>query len=52
VAARLGLDPTTIARLEARGHLSRLALTDAQIRNRLYRAHLAYMARASRSPSR
>jgi hypothetical protein len=43
VAARLGIDLTTIGRLEARGHLYRLALTDGEIGKRLYRAHLAYL---------
>jgi hypothetical protein len=41
VAARLGFDATTIRRLEACGYLSRLALTDAELRERLYHAHLA-----------
>ena len=41
VAARLGLDETTIRRLQARGYLGRLALTEAEISERLYRAHLA-----------
>ena len=49
VAARLGLDEPTIGRLEARGHLGRLALTEPQIRARLYCAHLAFLlARAGR----
>jgi hypothetical protein len=43
VAARLGLDEPTIRRLEARRHLNRLALTEPQIRARLYHAHLAYL---------
>ena len=43
VAARLGLDEPTIGRLEARGHLRRLALTEPQIRARLYCAHLAFL---------
>jgi hypothetical protein len=42
VAAGLGIDEATIFGLEARGHLERLALTEAEIRERLYRAHLAY----------
>ena len=42
VAARLGLDATTIGRLQERGHLSRLALTEPEIRERLYRAYLLY----------
>jgi hypothetical protein len=43
VAARLGLDERTITRLGARGYLCRLALTEPQIRARLYHAHLAYL---------
>ena len=45
VAARLGLDPATIARLEARGFLTRFAFTEQEIRERLYRAHVANMLR-------
>lgn len=40
-AARLGLDDTTIARAQARGHLDRLSLAEPQIRERPYRQHLA-----------
>jgi hypothetical protein len=43
VAARLGLDEPTIRRLQARGYLSRLALTEPEIRERLYQAHLRYL---------
>jgi hypothetical protein len=43
MAARLGFDEATIARLQARGHLERLALSEAKIRERIYRAHLAYL---------
>jgi hypothetical protein len=43
VAARLGLDETTIARLRGHGQLERLALTQPEIGERLYRAHLAYL---------
>jgi hypothetical protein len=46
VAARLGLDATTIRRLEACGYLSRLALMEAEISERLYRAHLCYVQSA------
>lgn len=49
VAARLGLDETTIARLQARGQLERLALTQPEIREHLYRAHLAYLHAQRRS---
>lgn len=48
VAARLGLDGTTIHRLQARGHLPRLALTEPEIRKRLYHAHLAEVQRDAR----
>ena len=50
VAARLGLDKTTIARLQANGHLTRLALSESAIRARLYRAHLDYMHRLGARP--
>src|SRR6266511_4206087 len=43
IAMRLGFDPLTIARLGSRGHLHRLALTEAEIRRRLYRAHRTYL---------
>jgi hypothetical protein len=43
VAARLGLAETTIDRLQARGLLSRLAVTEREIRERLYRAHVAHV---------
>jgi hypothetical protein len=41
VAVRLGFDEATIRRLHARGHLSRLVLTEPEIRERLYHAHVA-----------
>lgn len=43
VALRLGFEPITIDRLRSRGHLSKLALTEAEIHRRLYRAHRAYL---------
>jgi len=43
VAIRLGFEPVTIARLRSGGHLSKLALTQAEIRRRLYRAHRRYL---------
>jgi hypothetical protein len=52
VAARLGLDETTIRRLEARGYLSRLALSEPQIRARLYDAHLAHLHPQARGQTR
>jgi len=48
VALRLGLGEATIRRLQARGYLRRLALSEPEIRERLYRAHLAYLREASR----
>jgi hypothetical protein len=45
VATRLGLDEATIARLETRGHLTRLEVTEREIRERLFRAHLAHLLR-------
>ncbi len=50
VAARLGLDEATMARLRARGQLERLALTEPEIRERLYRAraHLAHLRTQTR----
>jgi hypothetical protein len=52
VAARLGIDETVVRRLQARGHLLTLP-TDAEIRRRLYRAHLRFaVAGESRRRSR
>lgn len=39
VAERLGLDETVVERLEARGHLARLGLTEYEVRRRVYHAH-------------
>jgi len=50
VAAHLGFDETTIDRLAARGHLRRMALTESQIRERLYQAHVnSAVARPAKS---
>jgi hypothetical protein len=43
VTARMGLDGRTIRRLRARGYLSRLALSEQEIRERLYSAHIRYL---------
>jgi hypothetical protein len=43
VAARSGLDQPTIRRLQERGYLRRLALTEPEMRARLYHAHLAHL---------
>ena len=39
VAERLGLDEAVVQRLEARGHLARLGLTEYEVRRRVYHAH-------------
>jgi len=43
VAKRLGLPEALIRRLEARGQLRRLALSQTEIRERLYNAHRAFV---------
>ena len=49
VAERLGLTDLVVDRLRARGGLERLALSDREIRERLFSAHLAFArARARR----
>jgi hypothetical protein len=45
VAQRLGLTDSVIRQLRARGYLQRLELADEEIRERLYRAHLAHVRR-------
>jgi hypothetical protein len=40
IAARLGIDESTVRKLQARGHLLRLDATDAEIRQRLLVANL------------
>jgi hypothetical protein len=50
VAALLGFDEPTIARLQARGFLDRLALTEPEIHERLYLAQLAYLRAREASP--
>ena len=42
-AERLGIDQRTIRRLETHGHLQRLALTEPEIRARLYHAYLSHL---------
>jgi len=49
VAKRLGLTEAVIRRLRARGKLQRLALRDADIRERLYAAHVAFSARNAKA---
>lgn len=48
IAARLGIGETTVRRLQARGYLETLVVTDAEIRARLYRAHEAFARRIPR----
>lgn len=43
IAACLGLDEATIRRLQARGYLLTLDLTEAEARERLYRAHCRHL---------
>jgi hypothetical protein len=45
IAARLEIGETSVRRLQARGYLRRLTLSDAEIRHRLYRAHRAFVRR-------
>ena len=40
IAARLGIDTPDVQRLQAFGYLTRLELSDAEIRERLYTAHV------------
>jgi hypothetical protein len=47
MAACLGLDETLIRRLQARGYLLNFDLSEAEIRERLYRAHRRYQLRRS-----
>ena len=44
VAKRLGFDEAVVQRLEARGHLARLGLTEYEIRRRAYHAHRQHIA--------
>ena len=46
-AERLGLDQRTIRWLEAHGHLQRLALTETEVRARLFQAHLTHLRSAN-----
>jgi hypothetical protein len=51
-AKRLGLTDNVIRQLQASGLLHRLALSDAELDERLYRAQLAQRARRSLRPRR
>ncbi len=43
IAACLGLDEATLRRLQARGYLRTFDLSEAEIRERLYRAHRRHL---------
>jgi hypothetical protein len=43
LAARLGLPPEALSGLDRRGLLARLELDDAELRERLWRGHLAHL---------
>jgi hypothetical protein len=43
IAACLGLEEATLRRLQARGYLRTLDLSEAEIRERLYRGHSSYL---------
>ena len=44
LAKRLGLTDDVICRLQARGHLRRLALEPRELDARIYRAYLSYVS--------
>ena len=44
IAARLGIDAAHVQRLQERGYLTRLELSEAEIRERLYTAHVRAVA--------
>jgi hypothetical protein len=46
-AACLGLDDAIVRRLQARGYLLTFELSEAEIRERLYRGHRRYLLRRS-----
>ena len=51
LAASLGLTEPVIRRLRVRGHLTRLELSEREARERLWRAHVAFLSRNRRSPA-
>jgi hypothetical protein len=51
LAAGLGLTEPVIRRLRARGHLTRLELSELEARERLWRAHVAFLSRNHRRPA-
>lgn len=46
LATSLGLTDAVVRRLRARGHLARLELSEREARERLWRAHVAFLARS------
>ena len=52
IAACLGLHETTVRGLQARGYLLEFDLTEAEVRERLYCAHLAQTGRYSAGEDR
>ena len=52
IAKRLGLTDAVICRLQARGHLQRLAVTPGELDARIYRAYVAHSPGAPISASR
>jgi hypothetical protein len=50
-AVNLGLTEPVIRRLQARGHLNRLELSEHEARERLLRAQVAFLARKQRRPA-
>ncbi len=50
-AAWLGLTEPVIRRLQARGHLDRLELSEREARERLFRAQVAFHERKQRRPA-
>jgi hypothetical protein len=51
IAERLGLPQEAVRNVQRRGFLRRLDLSDAEIRERLWRAHLAFVRRRGRGGS-
>jgi hypothetical protein len=47
ISERLGLPQEAVRRIQRHGFLRRLDLDDAEIRRRLWRAHLAFVRRRS-----
>jgi hypothetical protein len=52
IASRLGIDETLVRRLQARGYLLTFQLDQAEVRERLFRAHTAFVLRRARAARR